>query len=303
MSDGSAIEWTDATWNPVRGCVKISPGCKHCYAETFAERWRGIPGHPYEHGFDVRLVPEKLLEPFAWSRSRRVFVNSMSDLFQDAVSIAFIRTTLSVMASADWHIYQVLTKRGERMRDVLSRLPASLVHQRHIWMGVSVEDRKYGLPRLQQLRDTPAAMRFLSIEPLLEDLGSLDLRHIDWVIVGGESGPGARPMKEEWVWAIYHQCAEAGIPFFFKQWGGVQKGKTGRLLGERTFDAFPDVKARPAPGLVERRQKVEHLRHTLGFSKDPDEVLRRIQHIMCLSSAAPRSEHRHCNRPGLQTHP
>src|SRR5688500_12725770 len=171
MADSSAIEWTDATWNPVRGCTKISPGCKHCYAETFAERWRGLPNHPYGQGFDLRLVPEKLNEPLRWRRSRRVFVNSMSDLFQDGVPAPFVERVCDTMARADWHTFQVLTKRAERMRDLVSALPEHLVGLPHVWLGVSVEDRKYGVPRVEVLRDVPAAVRFLSIEPLLEDVG------------------------------------------------------------------------------------------------------------------------------------
>lgn len=245
MSDGSAIEWTDATWNPVRGCTKVSPGCKHCYAQTFAERWRGIPGHPYEQGFDLRLVPEKLEDPTRWARPRRIFVNSMSDLFQDGVDTAFIRRVFEVMNAANWHTYQLLTKRAERLRDVASALPRDLVEQPHVWVGVSVEDRRYGLPRVDVLRSTPAAIRFLSIEPLLEDLGKIDLEGIHWVIVGGESGPGARPMKPEWVQAIQQQCQEQRVPFFFKQWGGVQKGRTGRELCGRTWDEFPNAQGTP----------------------------------------------------------
>lgn len=242
MSDGSAIEWTDATWNPVRGCTKVSPGCKHCYAETFAERWRGIPNHPYGQGFDLRLVPEKLGEPLRWKRPRRIFVNSMSDLFQDGVETEFIGSVFETMNAANWHTYQVLTKRAERMREVATALPLVLVQQAHIWLGVSVEDRRYGLPRIDQLRRTPAAVRFLSVEPLLEDLGPLDLSGIHWVIVGGESGPGARPMKAEWVQSIQRQCRAQRVPFFFKQWGGVQKSRAGRELAGRTWDEFPETR-------------------------------------------------------------
>ncbi|MCP3996397.1 MAG: phage Gp37/Gp68 family protein, partial [bacterium] len=195
MSVHSSIEWTDATWNPVRGCTKISAGCKHCYAETFAERWRGVPNHPYEQGFDLRLVPHKLLDPLTWRRPKRVFVNSMSDLFQEHVPADYVGTTLDVMRLADWHIYQVLTKRAGRMRELVTTDHGDLSDRRHIWLGVSVENRKHGVPRIRQLRETPAAVRFLSIEPLLEDLGEIDLQGIDWVIVGGESGPGARPMR------------------------------------------------------------------------------------------------------------
>jgi len=245
MSDGSAIEWTDATWNPVRGCTKVSPGCKHCYAEVFAERWRGIAGHAYEQGFDVRLVPEKLEEPLRWRRPRRVFVNSMSDLFQDDVPESFIVQVFETMRSASWHSYQLLTKRARRMRELVTRMPRSLQRLPNVWLGVSLEDRKHGLPRIRELRATPARVRFLSIEPLLEDLGKLDLRAIHWVIVGGESGPGARPMCESWVLPIRDQCREQGVPFFFKQWGGVRKSRNGRALRGRTHDEFPEGREPP----------------------------------------------------------
>lgn len=239
MSQESAIEWTDATWNPVRGCEKISPGCKHCYAETFAERWRGIPGHAYEQGFDLRLVPDKLNEPRMWKRSRRIFVNSMSDLFQDGVPTSYVRSVCEVMIAADWHTYQVLTKRAARCRELLNGELAGYAHATHIWWGVSVENRKHGLPRLDQLRDTDVSVRFLSIEPLIEDLGEMNLDGIHWVIVGGESGRGARPMEKAWVDSIQQQCLDARVPFFFKQWGGVQKKKAGRLLDGRTWDEMP----------------------------------------------------------------
>lgn len=257
MSDGSSIEWTDATWNPVRGCTKISPGCKHCYAETFAERWRGIPGHPYEQGFDLRLVPDKLGEPLGWTRSRLVFVNSMSDLFHQRVPSEYVRLVFEVMNLADWHVYQVLTKRAERLRSLTAKLPAQLVKREHIWLGVSVEDRKYGLPRIDELRAAKAGLRFLSIEPLLEDLGELDLRGIDWVIVGGESGPGARPMHREWVTAIRDQCRAADVPFFFKQWGGVRKKLAGRTLDGRTHDELPGTLAKLQP--PRQRERVRRM--------------------------------------------
>jgi len=246
LSEKSKIEWTDATWNPVRGCRKISPGCAHCYAETFAERFRGVPGHAYEQGFDLRLVPEKLREPFTWARPRMVFVNSMSDLFQNGVPDEFVEDVASVMHAADWHTFQVLTKRADRMRDLLRTRLRSYGRDRHIWWGVSVENRRHGVPRIQALQDSPAAVRFLSIEPLLEDLGHLDLHGISWVIVGGESGPGARPMKEEWVISLRDQCAAAGVPFFFKQWGGVRKSQSGRTLDGVKHDGFPErPSARP----------------------------------------------------------
>lgn len=239
MSDRSAIEWTDATWNPIRGCVKVSPGCKHCYAETFAERFRGVPGHPFEQGFDLRLVPEKLEQPLRWRQPRRIFVNSMSDLFQEGVAAEYVARVGRVMERADWHTFQVLTKRHERMRELLSGALAWMAQLPNVWFGVSVEDRRHGLPRLRTLRETPATLRFLSIEPLLEDLGPIDLSGIHWVIVGGESGSGARSMREEWVLAIRAQCHRARVPFFFKQWGGVQKHRNGRLLSGQTYDAFP----------------------------------------------------------------
>ena len=239
MSDRSAIEWTDATWNPVRGCTKVSPGCMRCYAEAFSERFRGVPGHPFEQGFDLRLVPEKLDQPLAWRRSRRIFVNSMSDLFQDGVPTEYIARVGEVMHEASWHVFQVLTKRHDRMRELLLGELEWMGELPNVWFGVSVEDKRYGLPRIDALRETPAAVRFLSIEPLLEDLGSLDLRGIDWVIVGGESGPRARPMREEWVVAIRDRCRRQKVPFFFKQWGGVRKRETGRELRGRTYDEMP----------------------------------------------------------------
>jgi protein gp37 len=239
MSEHSHIEWTDATWNPVRGCTKVSPGCAHCYAETFAERFRGVPGHPYEQGFDLRLVPEKLAEPLRWTRRKMVFVNSMSDLFHQDVPDSYIAATVRVMELANWHTYQVLTKRSQRLRDLLETTLRHASQLENIWWGVSVENRKHGLPRIEHLRQAPARVRFLSIEPLLEDLGPLDLTGIHWVIVGGESGAGARPMDPSWVLSLRDQCLAAHIPFFFKQWGGVRKRKTGRLLDGRTYDAFP----------------------------------------------------------------
>lgn len=239
MSLVSHIEWTDATWNPVRGCTKISPGCKHCYAETFAERFRGVKAHPYEQGFDLRLVPEKLTEPFVWRSPKLVFVNSMSDLFQEGVPDNYADAVSQVMAMANWHTYQVLTKRSERLRDLLSGRLGFAAERENIWWGVSVEDRKYGLPRIKHLQQAPARVRFLSIEPLLEDIGVIDLSGISWVIVGGESGPGARPMGKEWVVSIQRQCEAYGVPFFFKQWGGVRKKKNGRDLDGRTYDEYP----------------------------------------------------------------
>ncbi len=251
MSLNSQIEWTDATWNPVRGCTKISPGCKHCYAETFAERFRGVKGHPYEQGFDLRLVPEKLTEPFSWRSPKLVFVNSMSDLFQPGVPDEYVAAVSEVMVKANWHTYQVLTKRSERLRDLLNARLRFASEQKHIWWGVSVEDRTYGLPRIGHLRNSPAAIRFLSIEPLLEDLDEIDLNGISWVIVGGESGPGARPMRKEWVESIREQCKAAGVAFFFKQWGGTRKALHGRKLNGRTYDEYPLRHSVPVPDRAE----------------------------------------------------
>lgn len=240
MSEHSEIEWTNATWNPVRGCTTVSPGCDHCYAETFAERFRGVPGHPYEQGFDLRLVPEKLNDPLRWKRPQMVFVNSMSDLFHKEVPDDYVEAVCRTMERANWHTYQVLTKRSSRMRNMLQARLNFAAKLPNVWWGVSVEDRAHGLPRVDHLRQAPAAVRFLSIEPLLEDIGEINLNGIHWVIVGGESGPGARPMQKEWVISIRDQCDKASIPFFFKQWGGVRKSRTGRELDGKTYDAFPN---------------------------------------------------------------
>lgn len=249
MADHSKIEWTDATWNPVRGCTKISPGCAHCYAERFAERFRGVKNHPYEQGFALRLVPEKLLEPLGWRRPRRVFVNSMSDLFHERVPDDYIATIADVMIRANWHTYQVLTKRSTRLRALLSTRLRFAAEKPHIWWGVSVEDKKHGVPRIADLQASPATVRFLSVEPLLEDIGTLNLADIHWVIVGGESGIGARPMLREWVVSIRRQCRASGVPLFFKQWGGVRKARAGRLLDGRTYDEMPQMQcSRPIVG-------------------------------------------------------
>jgi protein gp37 len=240
MSDHTRIEWTDATWNPFRGCTKISPGCAHCYAETFAERFRGVPGHPYEQGFDLRLVPEKLADPLKWTKPRMVFVNSMSDLFHDEVPEDYINEVVGVMQKADWHTYQVLTKRSGRMRKMLENSLCHAAAAPQIWWGVSVENRRDGLPRVDDLRESPAVTRFLSVEPLLEDLGRIDLTGIHWVIVGGESGPGFRPIDSAWITGIRDQCRSSGVSFFFKQWGGVHKTKAGRSLDGQTYDEIPD---------------------------------------------------------------
>jgi protein gp37 len=239
MADKSSIEWTDATWNPLRGCTKISPGCKHCYAEVFAERFRGVPNHPYEQGFDLRLVPEKLEEPLRWKTPKRIFVNSMSDLFQPGVPADYIARVAEVMIRAPWHTFQVLTKRASRMADLINSSLAFAATEPHIWWGVSVENRKHGIPRIAELQRAKAKVRFLSVEPLLENLGKINLSGIHWVIVGGESGHGARPMSPDWVTSLKIQCGKASVPFFFKQWGGRQKSKAGRLLEGRTHDEMP----------------------------------------------------------------
>jgi protein gp37 len=260
MGANSSIEWTDATWNPVRGCTKITPGCDHCYAETFAERFRGVKGHPYEQGFDLRLVPGKLAEPLRWKEPKMVFVNSMSDLFHKDVPDDYVEAVARVMQRADWHTYQVLTKRSSHLRDMLRTRLHFAAGLPHIWWGVSVEDRPHGLVRIRHLQQAPAAVRFLSVEPLLEDLGELDLEGIHWVIVGGESGPGARPMQRNWVLSIRDQCARANVPFFFKQWGGVRKSKAGRELDGRTYDEVPHRVTRPAldqPGRMAAIAEVE----------------------------------------------
>jgi len=252
MSDNSKIEWTDATWNPVRGCTKISPGCVHCYAETFAERFRGVPGHPYEQGFDLRLVPEKVLEPLRWSKSKMVFVNSMSDLFHKDVPDDYIELCARVMVAANWHTFQVLTKRSERMRDLLRTRLCFARDLDYIWWGVSVENRKHGLPRIERLRAAQAKVAFLSIEPLLEDIGTINLDGMSWVIVGGESGHGARPMERDWVVSIREQCKRSDVPFFFKQWGGVQKSKTGREIDGEIFNGFPTQRKLRPPDKEDR---------------------------------------------------
>lgn len=238
MADSTAIEWTDATWNPVTGCTKISPGCDHCYAERFSERFRGTPGHPFEQGFDLTLRPERLEQPLRWRSPRMIFVNSMSDLFHKKVPKEFIERVCETMERADWHTFQVLTKRSSLMRDFLRRRYSNGRGPLHMWFGVSIEDARRR-SRVRHLQDTPAGVRFLSIEPLIGPVGKLDLDGIDWVIVGGESGPGARPMAIDWVREIRDQCSESGVAFFFKQWGGFRPKSGGRKLDGREWDQFP----------------------------------------------------------------
>lgn len=244
MADRSAIEWTEATWNPVTGCTKVSPGCDHCYAETFAERWRGVPGHPYEDGFDVTFRPERLDQPLRWRRPRLIFVNSMSDLFHERVPTSYIERVLQAMRDADHHTYQVLTKRPGRMASVLRQLQPDPLP--HVWWGTSIESDDYAW-RADKLRQTPAAVRFLSLEPLLGPLPSLDLTDIGWVIVGGESGPRHRPVDGDWVRAIRDRCAAADVPFLFKQWGGRTPKAGGRELDGRTWGDMPTTAAQPVP--------------------------------------------------------
>lgn len=233
MADRSSIEWTEATWNPVRGCTKVSEGCRYCYAEAFAERWRGIPGHPYEKGFDLRTAPELLDLPLRWKRPRMIFVNSMSDLFHEEVPCEFIQSVFDVMGRAPHHRFQVLTKRAKRLAELSSGLP----WPPNIWLGVSIEDQAnaYRLAFLQKVR---ASVRFVSFEPLLGPI-DLDLAGVHWVIVGGESGPRARPMEAEWARAVRDRCRSEGVPFFFKQWGGKRKDLAGRVLDGAMWDEMP----------------------------------------------------------------
>ena len=242
MSDKSAIEWTDATWNPVTGCVQISPGCDHCYALRIAERFRGVPGHHYEQGFDLRLWPSRLKLPLRWKEPRRIFVNSMSDLFHEDVPEALIVQVFDVMAQADWHIFQVLTKRPRRMAE----LAGTLSWPPHIWAGTSVELDRYAWRSNIYLREVPAAVRFVSAEPLLGPLPSLDLAHLDWLITGGESGPGHRPCDPTWVRDLRDRCLASSVAFFHKQWGGMTFKSGGRLLDGRLWNEFPRVRE-PAP--------------------------------------------------------
>jgi len=238
MATKSSIEWTEMTWNPVTGCTKVSEGCRHCYAERLAQRLQAMGNPRYARGFAVTLHEELLDLPRRWHRGRRIFVNSMSDLFHEQVPEEFIRRVFDTMAACPQHIFQVLTKRSQRLRELAPRLP----WPKHVWMGVSVEDERV-LGRIADLRQVPAAVRFLSCEPLLGPLDHLPLDGIAWVIVGGESGPGARPMSPEWVESILAQCRRAGVAFFFKQWGGVRKDLTGRLLHGRTYDELPPIAA------------------------------------------------------------
>jgi protein gp37 len=234
MSEQSAIEWTEATWNPVTGCDQVSPGCAHCYAKTFAERWKGVPGHPYEQGFALRLWPQRLDHPLKWRKPRFIFVNSMSDLFHERVPDEYIARVFEVMSRADHHVFQVLTKREDRLVELAPDLP----WPENVWMGVSIENRRF-VHRADALRVVPAAIRFVSAEPLLGPLEGLDLRAIDWLIAGGESGPRHRRVDEAWLTSLRDRCQKEGVAFFFKQWGGRWPKQGGRLLEGREWNAMP----------------------------------------------------------------
>jgi len=257
MSGTSTIEWTDATWPVTSGCEDVSPGCLHCYAKRDTRRlgcnphpairaaYAGLTerrdGGPVRWTGEVRTLPDRLTWPLRWRKPRRIFVGNESDLFHADVPDAYIEEVARTMRRADWHTYQILTKRPARLLDLLRGRLRPVADEPHIWWGVSVEDRSHGLPRIDHLREAPARVRFLSVEPLLEDLGEFDLAGIHWVIVGGESGPRARPMAREWVVSVRDRCFAAGVPFFFKQWGGIRKDESGRLLDGRTHDEMPDA--------------------------------------------------------------
>jgi protein gp37 len=244
MAQGSAIEWTDATWNPVTGCTKVSPGCKRCYAERMAERLHAMGQPNYRNGFELTLQPQMLELPLAWKTPKTIFVNSMSDLFHEGVPLEYVQRVFATMRRAHWHRFQVLTKRATR----LAALDPELQWAPNVWIGVSVESAEY-VGRIDALRSTRADVRFLSLEPLLGPLPELDLRGIHWAIVGGESGPKARPMDAAWATGIRDQCRRAGVPFFFKQWGGKNKKRAGRLLEGRTWDEMPSI---GQPGVLQR---------------------------------------------------
>jgi protein gp37 len=238
MADNTAIEWTDTTWNPVTGCTKISAGCENCYAERFSERFRGVKGHPFETGFDLTLRPDRLLQPLEWKRPRMIFVNSMSDLFHKEIPRDYVSAVFDTMEKADWHIYQVLTKRSSLMQKIINDHYKAQPAPPHMWFGVSVENEK-ATSRIAHLQKTNTSIRFLSIEPLIAPVGKLSLGGIAWVIVGGESGYGARPMKAEWAIDIRNQCVKAKVAFFFKQWGGRSPKTGGRLLEGKEWNQFP----------------------------------------------------------------
>ncbi|MBD3275678.1 MAG: DUF5131 family protein [Candidatus Marinimicrobia bacterium] len=236
MSQKSEIEWTESTWNPVTGCSKISAGCKNCYAETMAYRLKAMGQQNYVNGFKLTLQPHMLEKPLQWKSSQIIFVNSMSDLFHESVPLSYIKEVFATMNKANWHHFQILTKRSERLKNIHKQLDWSP----HIWMGVSVENQDM-IPRIDHLRNINAGIKFLSLEPLIGPISNLNLNNIDWVIAGGESGHNARPVKEDWIIDIRDQCEFAGVPFFFKQWGGFNKKKNGRVLEGRTWDEMPEI--------------------------------------------------------------
>jgi protein gp37 len=238
MAQKSEIEWTDATWNPVTGCTKIGPGCDNCYAERFAERWRGIPDHPYEQGFDLRVWPSRLAQPSRWKKPRMIFVNSMSDLFHKDIEREYIDQVFDAMETADWHVYQVLTKRSSLMRNYVRNRYDGKTVPSHIWLGVSVEDAAHK-SRIEHLRQINSEARFISFEPLLGPIGDVDLSGIAWAIVGGESGPKARPMHPDWATELRVACEDYDVAFFFKQWGGARPKSNGRLLEGEEWNGFP----------------------------------------------------------------
>lgn len=240
MANGTQIEWTDATWNPVTGCTKITAGCDNCYAERFSERFRDVPGHPFENGFDLALRPARLTQPLSWREPRRIFVNSMSDLFHKEVPRLFIDKVFDTMEKADWHTYQVLTKRSSLLTRYLAKRYSTGVAPPHIWLGVSVEDAKNTV-RIKHLQAARAAVKFVSFEPLIGPIGTVDLSGIDWAIVGGESGPRCRPMEESWALELRDQCRAQKVAFFFKQWGGIRPKSGGRKLKGREWNQYPNV--------------------------------------------------------------
>ena len=264
MAEQTSIEWTQSTWNPVTGCTKLSAGCDHCYAERFAERFRGVAGHPYEPGFDLTLRPERVDQPRTWRRPRLIFVNSMSDLFHEGVPRKYIGRVFDTMETADWHIFQVLTKRSSRMRNFVNERYPARPAPPHIWLGTSIENART-LGRLRHLKRTNASIRFLSLEPLLGPLAALDLAGIHWVIAGGESGPGARPVRAEWLRTIRDTCRTQTVAFFFKQWGGRSPKSGGNKLDGRQWLEYPST------------ADLNRLGESLAVAGAPPGVLRRTQ--------------------------
>lgn len=269
LSQKTKIEWADHTWNPTRGCTKISPGCKHCYAATFANRFKGVRGNAYERGFTPRTVPHTLVYPLKFRKRKRIFVNSMSDLFHPAFSDDYLLDVFRVMGVGSQHQFQILTKRAESLVDFLRRYPQAVLP--NVLYGVTVENREHGIPRLRLLQSIPGIWRILSLEPLLEDLGELDLTGIDQLFLGGESGPGARPMEPAWVDSIHRQCREQNVSFFFKQWGGVRKRTAGRLLNGREYNEQPNIPWLPESPIEEQRELIRELekKYQLKFKNLP----------------------------------